>query len=325
MLPDLSIIIVNWNTKEYLLSCLDSIVRCLSAFSKEVIVVDNASSDGSCDTVKTNYAEVSLVASTVNNGFAWGVNEGIRRSQGKYILILNPDIVLQPEAIEKLISFFESHADAGALMPMLMNADGVFQKGYVRKIPTLFQVIFFHTFFEPWSRKIQWLVERFLEAPLQDEEYSEVEQIPGACILVRRSVIVAVGLMDEEYKLFFEDVDWSLRMRRAGWKLVLYRKAALTHVGGRSFVSKNNEWVFERFTLSLILFFKKNRSKLSAFFVELVLVCNSGIIYLIRSITVAGNNAFESAAYSKRKHKLFLKSFYTMFVRHRGVPLHAGR
>ncbi len=204
----LSVIIVNWNTRDHLISCLVSLHETMSQGDTQVIVVDNASVDGSTQKVRERFPGDRLVSNGTNRGFAGGVNDGLKLARGEYILILNPDIVLRKGVVDGLITYLEGHPDVGGIMPLLRNEDGSVQKGYVRKIPTLMQVVLFATVLQPWASRRQRLVQRYLEAPLASSDAVVVEQIPGAFLLTTRRVIDRVGQFDERFRLFFEDVEW---------------------------------------------------------------------------------------------------------------------
>lgn len=322
---DLSLIIINWNTKDYLSQCLKSFFETNDGITFEVIVVDNASSDMSVEMVKTEFPQVNVIANNINFGFAFGVNQGIDHSNGKFILILNPDIIFKSKTLLALIECFDNDKTIGALMPKLINLDGSMQYGYIRRKPTVTQVLLFHTLLSPISMKSKYLVQNYLESVLKGNEIEEVEQIPGAFTLIRREVIETVGVMDTSFKLFYEDVDWSYRISMAKWKLVMVHNVEAIHIGGRSFVGPKNEWIFARFNLSLIHFVEKHHHWSIAFSIKTILFLNSLIVFIARIVLLAFNygRSREIQMVSYRRHKMFLQAFIQTVILRRDIPLHA--
>mgnify|MGYP001587530600 CR=1 FL=1 len=326
-LIDLSVIIINWNTKEYLSQCLHSFFETNEGITCEVIVIDNASSDGSVEMVTGKFQQVQVIANTVNSGFAGGVNQGISIARGKYILVLNPDIVFKPKTIQSLLQYLDGHKEVGAAMPELINLDGSVQYGYIRRKPSVAQVIFFHTLLTPFCMKNKYLVYKYLESVLNSNSTQEVEQIPGAFTLVRREVIENVGGMDSSFKLFFEDVDWSYRMRQAGWKLMMLHNVQALHIGGRSFVGARNEWMFVRFNLSLIHFIEKHSHWCVAMLVKGILFANSLFVVIVQLVILAlyFGKSRKSQLFSYRRHIQFLQTFIRSVIFKQDIPLYAGR
>ncbi len=239
----LSIVIVNWNVRELLRKCLKSIEK-YSFDTSEIIVVDNASNDGSADMVRENFSEVNYIKNTENRGFAAACNQGIKVAQGTYILFLNPDTQLQEESLAILTAFLDAHPNAGVVAPQLINTDGSIQPS-VRKFPTIVSAL--RSFFHLPQRK--------------DESFSEtteVEQPMGACLLVRRSVLETVGFFDEQFFLWFEEVDLCKRIYSAGYTLFYLPTAKVTHVGGTSFKQKKTGEKQKIFYTSFTYYLKKH-------------------------------------------------------------------
>jgi len=260
---DVSAIIVNWNTCAELESCLRSFPRASRRgdLRLEYIVVDNASADGSTTMVNSKFPDVRLIENKSNLGFAAGFNQGVREAQGRYLLILNPDILVREGALAVLFEALESNPEAGAVAPRLLNADGTMQKGYFRRYPSAMQVLLFYTFLAKYANRSQSLLSRYLEDSQESGRLiSDVQQIPGGCMMLRREVIDTVGLMDESFLLFFEDVDYCYRMRKHGWKLQVVNTVSMVHLGGRSFRRLDPYWVFQRMTISLNAFVAKHGS-----------------------------------------------------------------
>lgn len=224
---DLSIVIVNWNTRELLLDCLASVYATVSGLRFEVFLVDNASSDGSVAAVRTEYPQVTVIQNEKNLGFAAANNKALRIMQGKYALLLNTDTVLTEGAIAKLFACLENHAEAGMACGQLLNADGAKQNS-IANFPSLLGLLCNETLLRLL------LPRRF---PSKRQEYRapiEVESCIGACLMVRKAAMEAVGLLDERYFFFMEETDWALAMHRAGWISCFVPDARIYHLQGQS-------------------------------------------------------------------------------------------
>ncbi len=228
--PVLSVVIPSWNTKDYLAACL----RTLAAAEKpacEVIVVENGSQDGSLEFLRAAHPEVRLIANERNEGFARGSNQGMRIARGSYVLLLNTDTEVAPDAVARLVRFLEQNPAYGAVAPRLVHRDGTTQRT-VQEFPSLKTALFFSTPFERWfpdSRELR----RYFMRDWDQESSRDVDQPPAAVLLLRRAVLEQVGFFDEELWLFYNDVDLAKRIRAAGWKTHYLAEAkVLHHVGG---------------------------------------------------------------------------------------------
>jgi GT2 family glycosyltransferase len=269
---DLSIVIVNWNTKEYLLRCLGSIFKLGQRMNWEVIVVDNGSQDGSGMEVKKAFPFVHLVENEKNLGFAKAANQGLQKASGRYALLLNPDTQVKGEAIEQLGSFMETHLEAGVAGPQLLNPDGSKQNS-IANYPSLATELLNKSF-------LRWLFPK--KFPGKERDYSEpveVDSVIGACMIVRRDAIDQVGLLDEDYFLFLEETDWCYRMAKGGWKIYHVPQAEVDHFQGKSAetVKKRARVEFYR---SRYHFFKKNRGSLQWFILLCGLMIRLGFEFL---------------------------------------------
>jgi GT2 family glycosyltransferase len=251
---NLSIIIVNWNTKEYLLPCLESIFKKDNRISLEIIVVDNGSQDGSGKEVKKKFPFIHVIENKKNLGFAKAVNQGLEKASGRYFLLLNPDTQVRHGAIERLVSFMESHPEAGVAGGQLFNADGSRQNS-IANFPSLATEFFNKSL-------LRWLFpKRF---PGKEREYLEpieVDSVIGACMGVRREAMDQVGLLDEDYFVFLEETDWCYRMKRAGWRIYHVPQVEVYHFQGRSAEAERKKARVEYYR-SRYHFFKKNRGNL---------------------------------------------------------------
>jgi len=224
---DLSVVIVNWNTESLLRDCLRSVYDTVEGMTFEVIVVDNASSDGSVAMLKVEFPQVRRIENYENRGFAAANNQAFRVMTGRYALLLNSDTVLTGGAACELYAFMEEHPEAVMACGQLLNADGSKQNS-IAAFPTLLSLLVNVP-----------LLEILFPAryPSKRQEYPhpiEVDSGIGACLIVRKSAIDGVGGLDERYFFFFEETDWARTMREAGWKIYHVPTARIYHFQGKS-------------------------------------------------------------------------------------------
>jgi len=224
---DISIIIVNWNTRELLRKCLESVEATVRGFSREVIVVDNASADGSAAMLRECFPDVLLIENVGNRGFGAANNQAMRVMTGRYALLLNSDAVLTDNAVYELYSFMESRPDAAMACGQLLNADGSRQNS-IASFPSLLTLMTNVSLLEYLFPK------RFPSKRYTYPGPVEVDSGIGACLMVRKAAIDAVGMFDERYFFFFEETDWAFQMRRGGWKVVHVPTAFICHLQGQS-------------------------------------------------------------------------------------------
>mgnify|MGYP006288090617 FL=1 len=228
----LSIIIVSWNVCEQVCDCLQSIECNAPGCSHEVILIDNASSDGTVETVRRRFPNVALIANEHNDGFAKANNEGICRSSGEYILLLNPDTIVHRHSLDPLIDFMQNNEDIGACGPRLLNEDGTIQAS-ARRFPTLRNTFYFYTiarFFGLFRGHYKkWRMKDFDHAHQMD-----VDQVMGAALIVRRTAMEQMDGLDEAFFMYYEEVDLCYRLKQAGWRVVFTPTAEITHLGGQS-------------------------------------------------------------------------------------------
>jgi N-acetylglucosaminyl-diphospho-decaprenol L-rhamnosyltransferase len=227
----LSIIIVSWNVRDLLRACLRSIDADRADLDLEVIVVDAASHDGSPAMIQVEFPWVKLIACSDNVGFPRGNNLGIGAANGRYLLLLNPDTELHDGALATLLAFLDAQPDVGVVGPQLLNSDGTVQSSR-RRFPTLATALFESTWLEPLAPKR--LLDRYYMRDLPDDQAADVDWLTGACLLVRRQVVDQVGLLDEDYFMYSEELDWCRRIKAAGWRLVYLPAAQIVHHLGKS-------------------------------------------------------------------------------------------
>lgn len=224
---DVSIIIVNWNTKDLLRDCLESIYRTLKRINYEIIVVDNASTDGSLEMLAEKYPEVITIANKENRGFGAANNQGFAIMQAKYALLINTDAVLTTGAAEKLWAFAETNPRAAIVCGQLLNADGSKQNS-IASFPTLVTLAANTSLLE-YLFPYHYPSKRYEHtAPL------EVDSAIGACMLIRKKALDEVSVFDERYFFFFEETDLAYAMRRAGWRTYQIPDALIYHLQGQS-------------------------------------------------------------------------------------------
>jgi len=219
---DVSVIVVSYNTRSLLEACLRSLLEQTPSLQLDVIVVDNASRDGSADAVRGAFPHVRLIANLENVGFAAASNQGIRASTGAYLLLLNPDTVVLDRAVERLVDYLEHHPDVGACGPRLCFPDGTYQRS-AYPWPSIVGALYEYS---ALFRRLPALAPAWADHP---EVSRPVGYCSGACLLVRRCCLEAVGPLDEGYRMYGEDVDWCTRMWRCGWPVHYVREASVVH------------------------------------------------------------------------------------------------
>jgi N-acetylglucosaminyl-diphospho-decaprenol L-rhamnosyltransferase len=251
---DLSVVIVNWNVRDLLRRCLHSVeesskVEAPKRLSVQVIVVDNASTDGSVPMLRSEFPQIELIANEENLGFTRGNNQGLSISDGRCALLLNPDTEVLGHALGEMVAYMDMHPAVGALGPQLIYADGRVQSSR-RRFPGLDTAFLEGTFLQqsfPRSR---------VDRP--EDETQEVDWLVGACLLMRRKTLDQVGPLDERFFMYSEEMDWCYRAKGQGWKVVYLPAARVIHHEGKS-----SEQVLPvrhiQFQRSKVLFFKKHR------------------------------------------------------------------
>ncbi len=231
--PDLSILIVSWNVRALLLACLDALPQAVGdEFSYEVIVVDNASTDGTVDAVRQTLPHVRIIANKENRGFTGGNNQALAAARGRYLLFLNPDTRPLPGSIAELIRYLEAHPQVGIVGPRLWYGDGRPQPNR-RRFPTLLTLFTESTIIEHYLPRLP-IFARFKMADRPDDRVQEVDWLVGAAMLARREVYEQIGPLDEGFFMYSEELDWCRRARAAGWRVVYDPAAEIIHYEGQS-------------------------------------------------------------------------------------------
>lgn len=229
MTPDVSIIVVSWNTRELLAQCLASVYETVTDLTFDVWVVDNASTDASVEMVKNAFPMVNLITNSKNEGFARANNRAMALSQGRYVLLLNSDAIATPGAILSLVKLAEAEPRAGIVGAQLVNPDGSFQASHT-PFPSLWQEFLVLSALGRLFRG-RWYPS---QGPEADKGPQMVDYVEGACLLARRQAVEEVGGLDEGYFMYAEEVDWCYEMKQAGWQVWYQPAAKVIHIGGGS-------------------------------------------------------------------------------------------
>jgi GT2 family glycosyltransferase len=221
----ISVIVLNYNTRELTLRCLASFAPALHQRGWHIIVVDNGSSDGSVEALQAQFPFAEIICSERNLSFAGGNNLGLRRAGGAVVFLMNSDVLAAADTLQALAYQFEVRPDAGAISAGLRTSSGEAQAFAYGDDPTLTYLL---------RRGSRALLRRGPLHRWDVDQPIETEWVSGACVAVRREVIEQVGLLDERFPLYFEDNDWCLRIRQAGWKVIYDPRFTVTHQGGQS-------------------------------------------------------------------------------------------
>ena len=232
-LLDVSVVIVNYNVRELLRACVRSLEPDLRELRGEVWVVDNASRDGSADMVAAEFPWVKLIRNEHNRGYSTANNQAIRAARGRYVLILNPDTKLPPGALLACLAEMDRQPDIGALGPKLIRADGTLDRACRRSFPSP-EVAFFRLsglarLFPHHPR-----VARYNLLHVDEDTALDVDSVCGAFMLVRREAIERVGMFDETFRMYGEDLDWAFRIKAAGWRVRYHPAVVVLHYKGQS-------------------------------------------------------------------------------------------
>jgi GT2 family glycosyltransferase len=304
---NLSIIIVNYKSSDFLLGCIKSIFESQLDVKYEIIVVDNASADEGLAAVKKTFPEVTFIDAEKNNGFAAGNNKGINKAKGGVLLLLNPDTVVNENTIQQLYDKINSDPKIGIVGPKMFYEDGKLQtKNIIKKIPTLFAV-FSHLFFlDNLFPKIKLFNSHYgLESDCLKEQ--NWENISGACLMIKREVVEKIGLMDENFFLYFEETDWCFRAIKEGYKILYVPSASITHFVGGSGIPSRKRNVFAYYE-SQSYFFKKHYGIFHFTALYLLDLIGFSFRLLITPVyLIAGKNA------AKIKRNLFAFLFHLNF------------
>jgi len=293
----ISVIIISWNARGYLRDCLNSLRQTGGPVLHEIIVVDNASSDGSPEAVAEEFPEVKLIRANENLGFARANNLGMQHASGTFLALVNSDVIVQPMCLQKLAAFLESRSDVGLVGPKISGGNGRLQYS-CGQLPTV------------WNTTCRYLaVDKFLSRwPLFSglhmrhwnyDNLAEVGVLSGCFWLARRAAVDEVGGLDERFFFYAEDVDWCKRFWDAGWKIVFVPEAAATHFGGGSSSNAPLRYSVEMLKSNLLYWQKHygSRGRLICYLLAMVRHCLRFVARgLLRTVGLANG--------PENKHKL---------------------
>ena len=283
---DLSIVIVTWNARDFTLQCLKSLQQQDSALSTETIVVDNASSDATADMIRRDFPYVRLVENDRNLGFPKGNNVGISLAKGKYILLINPDVIVSPTCLGRLVRYMEHDPSIGLLGPRILAPDGAVQRSTMR-FPTVWNSFCRALALDSLFRGSR-IFGGFLMSDFAHDKTMDVDILNGCFWLVRREVLNQVGLLDEQLFMYGDDLDWCYRFHEAGFRVVFYPQAESVHYGGGTTASAPTFFYIE-YRRANLQFWKKHHGRLAAFSYlltvwlhEVVRVLGHGALYCFK-------------------------------------------
>ena len=272
---DLAIVIVSYNVRDLLKECLTSVYSSQGRFSYEVYVVDNASGDGSADMVAIEFRQAHLICTEVNGGYSYANNLGLRESLNsqfqipKCVLLLNPDTLLPPLALAEMLAFMKAHPDAAVAGPRLIRANGELDLACRRSFPTavnsFYKILGLSRMFPRSSR-----FARYNLTFLDPNETTEVDSVAGSFMMVRRTSIEQVGLLDESFFMYGEDLDWAYRMKATGYKVYYNADVAVLHYKGES--SKTSRKARYEFYRAMHIFYRKHYQATTPLWLHLLIV-----------------------------------------------------
>ncbi len=271
---ELSVILVNYNDRPHLGACLESVRTAAAGLAAEAILVDNRSEDGSLEYVRESFPWVRLIVNAENAGFARANNAGIRASSGRFLLFLNTDTVVPPDAFGGLLAGLKRRPEAGALGPALVRADSGFQVSFGKDVG----------FFAELRQKL--ILNPYYRIALRrSREARSVGWLSGACLLARRDAVEAAGLFDENFFIYFEDIDLCRRIRDLGLELVYDPTVKVVHFGGASTAPRRLKSRLH-YRESQLYYYEKHGTGLSVFLLRSCLCLNLIGLRLFRSLTV---------------------------------------
>jgi GT2 family glycosyltransferase len=283
---DLSIIIVNWNAQDLLAKCLHCVEATVKNVSYETIVIDNNSTDGSQEMIRRDFPNVTLIANTENAGFARANNQGMEISQGRYTLLLNSDAFVKDETIDRMVAFMDEHPEAGMSGCQLLYEDSRLQPSCY-SFPSLTTEFYTALQLDKLFAKNREFG-KYLMSYWDFNDVREVDAIMGAFMLVRKMAVDQVGMMDDSYFMYSEEMDWCFRFKKRGWKTLYNPYVQTVHLWGGSSKRMKVE-MFLQLYRSKVEFFRKNYGPLSASGLKLILGfgcllrIGPGLIYYRRS------------------------------------------
>ncbi len=285
---DLSVIIVSYNVRYFLEQCLLSVIKASEGIDCEIFVVDNNSVDGSCSMVKNEFPGIKLIINHTNRGFSAANNQALQLATGRFILILNPDTIVEEDTFRKCISFMEQYPDAGAVGVRMTDGKGRFLPESKRGIPgpgTAFYKMIGLSYLFPKSKRFN----KYYLGYLDEKKTTKADIIAGAFMFLRREAVRKTGLLDENFFMYGEDIDYSYRILQAGFSNYYFPGTNIIHFKGQS-TSKENLNVFIAFYKAMIIFVHKHlsngNSKILIILIKIAIILSAGLSFVIRVFTL---------------------------------------
>lgn len=294
---DISIVIVNWNAEYYLQKCLASLAAVPRSRSIEILVVDNASTDGSADMVKANFPHVKLIRCDQNTGFAKANNLAIQESNGRYITLMNPDVEIIPGCLDALADYLDQNPQAGNVGPLVLNPDMTLQSS-CRKFPTLWNnfcsATGLATIFKSW---------RFFSGEhmlySSHDRTAAVDVLVGCFWMMRREAVEVVGPLDEDFFLYGEDLDWCRRCWKAGWQVIFFPGAQVIHYRGASSATEPVRFAVIQ-QRSILRYWHKHHGLFGVLGIQILLFCH----HALRYVFAAGSRLVRSSKTARTAARL---------------------
>lgn len=280
---DLSILIVNYNTCQLTMDCLQSVYDSETDYKFEVIVVDNASSDNSVELIKERFKKVNMIANKSNTGFARANNQAIALANGRYILLLNSDTIVQPDTLQKMIVYMDNHMEVGASGCKVILPDGSLDKACRRGFPTP-SASFYYAFgiskLFPDNPKFNQYQLGYMDP---DQTYP-IDCLVGAFMMIRQETIAQVGVLDETFFMYGEDIDWCYRIKEAGWEIHYYPETFIIHYKGASSRRKPLKIIYE-FHRAMWVFHRKHYKHQYSWLTNLAVFSGVSLKFILSFIT----------------------------------------
>jgi len=274
----LSIIIVNWNTRDILKQTINSVIAETTLFMHEIIVVDNNSNDGSVEMIKKEFPNVILIENKINEGFAKGNNRGLKIAKGEYLMLLNSDTIILNHAIEKLVKFLDENQEVFLIGPKLLNKDGSFQVACRRNLPDIK-----NSFLYLFSVKKLVKSDKNYKSNKDENVSNYCEAISGAAMMFRSEVYKKIGGLDEQFFMYAEDLDYCKCVFDQSWKTYYLSEAHITHLGGESTKRRSLKSLYY-FYKTMWQYYKKHLYKNSSLFVNRLVFLGIIILFLYKSL-----------------------------------------
>ncbi len=297
-ITEVSVVVVNWNTQDILRDCLRSIYEQCGEIDLEVIVIDNASTDGSVEMVKKDFPQVTLIENPQNRGFAAANNQGIAVAQGRYVMLLNSDTVILDKAVEKTISFADAHPKAAVMGCRVFNPDRTLQPTCFM-FPSILNMLLSSTYLYKLFPKSKFFGREQMTW-WDRNDIKEVDVVTGCFMLIRQKAIQQVGTMDEQFFMYGEETDWCYRFKEAGWKILFTPCAEIIHLGGQS-AQKRATTMVVQLRKSILQFMKKYHGPLTYRIASLLTVIFLAVRLPIWSVIALFQRAQNSEAAIKKR------------------------